>query len=87
MPTRSPVANRSAPRRPDHLADHLVAGDERQLRLGELAVDDVEVGATDAAGEHLDLHLAARGLGLGRLERRERPALLLKHHRAHLRTG
>src|SRR5262249_47304882 len=33
----------------DDLAGDLMAGDERELRLGEVAVDDVQVGAADAA--------------------------------------
>ena len=39
-------------------ADDLVAEDERQCRVGQLAVDDVQVGAADAAGPHPDQHLA-----------------------------
>ena len=38
-----------AARRPRSTADDLVAGDERQLRVRELAVDDVQVGAAHAA--------------------------------------
>jgi hypothetical protein len=37
-----------------HGADDLVAEDERELRPVELAVDDVEVSATDAAGPHVE---------------------------------
>ena len=33
-------------------AHDLVAGDKRELRVRQLAVDDVEVGAADAAGRH-----------------------------------
>ena len=45
------------------LADDLVARDERQLRVLELPVDDVEVGAADAAREHPQQDLARGGLG------------------------
>ena len=65
-----PVAGREALRplpRLDHLADDLVAEDQRQLRLGELAVDDVQVGAADAAGDHPDESLPGPGLGIGQL--------------------
>ena len=40
------------------LADDLVARDERQLRPVELAVDDVQVGAADAARAHAQQHLS-----------------------------
>jgi hypothetical protein len=43
-----------------------VAGHERQLGPLELAVDDMEVGAADAAGGHLEQHLA--GPRTGRLD-------------------
>ena len=44
-----------------------MAGHERQLRLRELAVDDVEVGAADAAGGDLEEHLAGLRLRLGQV--------------------
>ena len=47
---RSPTTKRSCPLpRPDDAADDLVPRNERQLRLGQLAVDDVKVGAADPA--------------------------------------
>ena len=42
-----------------------MARDERQLRLGQLAVDDVEIGAADAAGLDADPHLPRPGSGSG----------------------
>src|SRR5205085_5878434 len=64
-------------------ADDLVADDERQLRMRKLAVDDVQVGAADAAGEDADEQLTR-----GRLRRRpllepERAARRVEDHRAH----
>jgi hypothetical protein len=38
--------------------DDLMARDDRQLRRREFAVDDVEVGAADAAGADADQDLA-----------------------------
>ena len=46
-----------------HHADDLVPEDERELRVGQLAVDDVEVGAADAARQHPDAQLSRAGLG------------------------
>jgi hypothetical protein len=64
-------------------ADDLVAGDHRQPRVGELAVDQVQIGAAHAAGLHPQQHLATAGA-------RHRPALqaqrlagAVEHHRAH----
>ena len=42
-------------------ADDLVARHQRQRRLAELAVEDVQVGAADAAGADRDQHLAGAG--------------------------
>ena len=42
--------------------DDLVPGYERKLGLREIAVDDVEVGAADAAGAHSEEDVAGRGL-------------------------
>ncbi len=39
-----------------------MAEDERQLRIGKVAVDDVEVGAADAAGVHAHSDLSASRL-------------------------
>ena len=39
-------------------ADHLVAGNDRQPRIGQLAVDDVQIGAADAAGFDANQQLA-----------------------------
>ncbi len=41
-------------------ADDLMPEDERQLRLGQLAVDDVEIGAAHAARRDLSRAAAVR---------------------------
>ena len=54
-------ARSAAARRP--LADDLVAGHERQLRVRQLAVDDVQIGAAHAAGVDAHQHLPRPRLG------------------------
>ena len=56
--SRARARRRRSPAVAVRLADDLVAENERQLRVGELAVDDVQVGAADAAGAHAEQHLA-----------------------------
>ena len=54
------------PRRLDR-ADDLMSDDQGQLRLAQVAVDHVEVGAADAAGVHRDQDLAGARLRLGEI--------------------
>src|SRR5215211_281957 len=81
-----PVAYREAlrpvPRR-QHAADDLMTGHERQLRSVELAVDDVQVGAADTAGVHVEQNGAGAGLGVGQVGRAQRLLLAVEDHRAH----
>ena len=60
-----------------------MAGDERQLRARQLAVDDVQVGPADAAREDAQQHLARPRLRHGQVAQLERLALRLEDHRAH----
>src|SRR5437660_3938808 len=60
-----------------------MAGNEWQLRLGQLAVDDMQVGAADRARVHANENLALGGLGNGKLNGAQRLARSLQHHRAH----
>ena len=55
------VATRSPP---DGLntTNDLMAGYDRQLPLGEIAIDDVQIGATDAAGSNPHQYLVRTGL-------------------------
>src|SRR5207248_8189452 len=46
-----------------HRADDLVTGHQRQLRPRQLAVENVQIGATHGAGVDLDLHLSRAGRG------------------------
>ena len=64
-------------------ADDLVTDDERELRLRQLAVDDVEVGAADRARGDPQPNLARLRLGDGQLLEPQRLAGRVKHHRAH----
>ena len=85
MPTR--VAGREALPALDDPPDDLVAGDERKLRVGQLAVHDVEVGAADAAHVHVDEHLPGAGLGHGQLGLPEGRPRGVEHHRPHRATA
>ena len=64
-------------------SDDLVPEHERELRIGELAVEDVQVGTADAAGLDAQEHLARRGLGVGKVAEPERPAGRVEDHRLH----
>src|SRR5439155_4588234 len=55
--------------------DDLMAGDERQLGMRQLAVDDVQIGAADPAGLHAQAYLARPRLGDGKVAQLERLAL------------
>ena len=46
-------------------ANDLMARDNRNVRVGQFAVDDMPVGAADAAGTYLNPYLAWPGLPLG----------------------
>ena len=69
----------------DHGADDLVAEDERQLRVGELAVSDVQIGAANAAGVHAQAHLSGAELGPRQVSSAQRRARRIEHHRPHVR--
>src|SRR5262249_1351809 len=43
--------------RAGHLADNRVAGNDQEVWVGELAIDDVQVRAANAAGVHSDQNL------------------------------
>ena len=64
-------------------ADDLVPGDEWQLRVWELAVDHVEVGAADTAGRDAQQDLTRLRLRHRNLFEPQRLAGRVKHHRAH----
>ena len=64
-------------------ADDLVARDDRHLRVGQFAIDDMQIGAADAAGGHLHANFARSGLRVGKLRPFERSLEFLQHHRMH----
>jgi GNAT superfamily N-acetyltransferase len=60
-----------------------MARNERELRLGELAVDDVQVGPADAAGVNPQQDLPGTGLGSRELCGLQGRASSGEHHRTH----
>jgi hypothetical protein len=64
-------------------ADDLVAQDEWKLRIRQLAVHDVEIGAADAAGRHAEPDLAGRRHRRRNLLQPQRLAGRVEHHRTH----
>ena len=66
----------------DHAHD-LMARHQRQGRIRELAVDDVNVGPTHATDQHPDANLPHRWLRVRRVHRPQRLAGPLEHHRTH----
>ncbi len=84
-----PVADRQAfgalAERVDH-ADDLMPEDEGEDRFGEVAVDDMEVGAADPADMDAEPHLVRARLGVGQLGGAQRRSRTVQHHRAHARS-
>ena len=65
------------------LPDDLVTGNDRQLWIGQLAVDHMQVGAADAASRHAQSDLTGPGLGVGHLRVDQRLARLPQLHGMH----
>ena len=84
MPTRRPGASEVTPasERLDDAHD-LVARHDRQMDVGQLAVDDVQIGAADAAGLDAHADLARAGQRIGPLFKRERLPGRCKNHCLH----
>ena len=61
----------------------VVAGDQGELGLGKIPVDDMEVRPADGAGEHSQEHLAGAGLRNRDLGFAQRAPGSLQKHRAH----
>uniref|UniRef100_A0A0U1PBP6 Uncharacterized protein n=1 Tax=Mizugakiibacter sediminis TaxID=1475481 RepID=A0A0U1PBP6_9GAMM len=66
-----------------HRADDLVAGDQLRLRLRQLAVDHVQIGAADRAGVHADQQLLRTRLGPRPRLRDQGGVRRVQHHGAH----
>jgi hypothetical protein len=64
-----------------------VAEDQWELGLGELAADDVQVGAADATGMNLQPQLAFTGLTVRKLRLLQRSPDAVDHHRGHRDPG
>jgi hypothetical protein len=60
-----------------------VPRDERQGGIRQFAVNDVEVGAADAAGQHLKQDLTGGDHRPGAVDRFERATGLPEKHRSH----
>ena len=78
-----PVAGLEALAALHHAGHDLVPGHQRQLRLRQLAVHDVQVRAADAARAHLEEQLPGAALRLRQVAGLERARGLCQHHRAH----
>ena len=65
--------------------DDLVARDERQLRIGEIAVNHVQVGPADGAGFDPQSDLTRSRDRIGPILQDQLRPRSLKHHRAHRR--
>ena len=70
---------------PDRIdpADDFVTRDDRHLRVGQFAIDDMQVRAADAAGGHLHSNLAGPGLPIGEFGPFQSSPKLVQHHRLH----
>ena len=71
----------------DHAPDDLVAQHERELGLGQLAVDDVQVGPAYAAGGNRDEHLTGTGLRIREMCLVEGSPRGVQDHGAHRRLA
>jgi hypothetical protein len=61
----------------------LMTGDERQLGLGQVPIDDVQIGAANPARMHAKEDLPGPGLRLGNLLGSKRLPLRMKNHGPH----
>ena len=82
-----PVACSEAAAVRDHLGRDLVPGHQRQLGLGQLTVEDVEVGAADPARAHAQENLAGAGLRSGTSPTRSEPRWASRIAALHPRHG
>ena len=84
MPTRAPSSMRAhAGAQAIDPADDLVAGDDRQLGIWQLAVDDMEIRPADSTSfdPHADLTSLRRRVG--KLLELQRASRSVKNHGAH----
>ena len=55
----------------------------RKLRIRQFSIEDVEVGAADSAGEHLEEQVVRPDLRLREIPQHEGPADSIEKHRLH----
>jgi LTXXQ motif family protein len=65
-------------------SDNFVAGNDGKLRIWQVAVDDVKIGAAHAAGGDTNPYFAVGRPGVGALHKLERRPRTFQHHRTHL---
>ena len=70
----------------DDTADDLVAEDERELRIEQLPVTDMQVGATNAARAHGNADVVCAEIRLAQRHAAQRPARPIQDHREHATT-
>ena len=80
LPGREPLRSRA---RRVHDTHDLVAGHDRPAEVGQLAVDDVQVGAAHAARADAQPHLAGPGLGPRPFDETQRLARSVEDERSH----
>ena len=68
-------------------SDDFMAGNDRDARVGQFAVDDMEIGAADAAGRDFQADFAGAGQGIGTLRPFERRADPVENHGMHQATS
>jgi hypothetical protein len=64
-------------------ADNLVARDDRHNGIGQFAIDDVQIGTTDTAGQDLDSNLARSWITIRNLGPFQRRSELFQDHCLH----
>src|SRR5262249_24627732 len=62
---------------------NFMPNNERKFRIGQFAVDHMQVSAAYGARVHFDLHLARARLGNPYVPQNERSSNAVEHHRAH----
>src|SRR6185437_9565773 len=67
----------------DYGADDLVTRHEMRFRIGQLAIDDMQIGTAHGACPHADDELSGTGYRALEIDRTERPPRLVENHGAH----
>jgi len=63
--------------------DDLVSQYQWEVGMGELAIENMQIGAADAAGFHLEPHFARSRGGVRQIAEDQRGVLFFQDHRAH----